>query len=490
MNGVIIQFFHWYHPGKLWKEFTQKAEHLKELGFTAVWFPPAVKCDLGLEGRGYDVYDMYDLGEFYQKNTVPTRYGTKAEYIEAIEKAHALGLHVYADMVLNHRMGADEREKVTVQEVHEENRTEIISQPFETEAYTKFTFPGRNGAYSNFTWDYQCFSGVDRIFNGDSHTDGIFKIHNQYGMDWNSAASHQFGNYDYLMGADVEFRNPYVVEELKKWVKWYIETTKVDGLRLDALKHISSDFIQDWVNYIKSDLDGDFFFVGEYWTDQLEEIANYSERIDHAISLFDIPLHFNFFVASREKQAYDLRKILDHTFFKLNPAEAVSFVGNHDTQKLQSLESPVENWFRPLAYAIILLSENAYPCVFYPDLYGAEYADKGDNGEDIMVIMRKVELLPRLLEARQKFAYGKQLSYFDHHHCIAWRRIGNSDNSGCLVMISNGEEACKEIDFGKEYAGKIYIDFLQTRFDEVILDENGKGRFWVNPASVSVWIQK
>lgn len=60
MNGVIIQFFHWYHQGNLWNEFIEKADYLKSLGFTAVWFPPATKCVLGREGRGYDVYDAYD----------------------------------------------------------------------------------------------------------------------------------------------------------------------------------------------------------------------------------------------------------------------------------------------------------------------------------------------------------------------------------------------------------------------------------------------
>ena len=77
INGVIFQFFHWYHEGDLWNEFAEKAPYLNELGITAVWLPPATKCFLGTEGRGYDVYDHYDLGEFFQKGTVRTRYGTK-----------------------------------------------------------------------------------------------------------------------------------------------------------------------------------------------------------------------------------------------------------------------------------------------------------------------------------------------------------------------------------------------------------------------------
>jgi alpha-amylase len=55
----------------------------------------------------------------------------------------------------------------------------------------------------------------------------------------------------------------------------------------------------------------------------------------------------------------------------------VTLVGNHDTQPLQALEAPVESWFQPLAYALVLLRESGVPCVFYPDLYGARYTDKG-----------------------------------------------------------------------------------------------------------------
>jgi len=487
MNGVIIQFFHWYHPGNLWNEFTEKAEELKNLGFTAVWLPPAVKCAKGTDGRGYDVYDLYDLGEFDQKGSVATRYGTKQEYLDAVKKAHESGLQVYADIVLNHRLGADEHETVIVQQVNGENRNEKINEPFEGKAHTKFTFPGRKGNYSEFVWDQHCFSGIDCIEKDDHDKKGIFKIHNEYGTEWNDAVSHQFGNYDYLMGADVEFRNPYVVQELKNWIKWYIETTKVDGLRLDALKHISSDFLKEFIDHITSDIDKEFFFVGEFWKDRVEPISEFSEKMGHSLSLFDVPLHYNFFRASKEKSSYDLRLLFDKTLFQQDPAKCVSFVGNHDTQKLQALESTVEDWFRPIAYAFILLSENAYPCVFYPDLYGAEYFDKDENGVEVKIMMPKMELLPKLLQARQKFAVGEQVNYFDHPNCVAWVRTGETVKGGCVVIISNSEEGYKEIDLGKENAGQKYIDFLQIRPEVVILNEQGKGRFWVNPSSVSVW---
>ncbi len=67
------------------------------------------------------------------------------------------------------------------------------------------------------------------------------------------------------MGADIEYRNPYVVAEMKKRIKWFTETTGVNGMRLDALKHIDSDFLHEWVSYIKSQISSDCHIIGEYW---------------------------------------------------------------------------------------------------------------------------------------------------------------------------------------------------------------------------------
>ncbi|WP_330746283.1 alpha-amylase [Chryseobacterium sp. CP-77] len=489
MNGVIIQFFHWYHPGNLWNEFAEKAEYLRDLGFTAVWFPPANKCSLNREGRGYDVYDLYDLGEFDQKGSIPTRYGTKAEYLMAIEKAHEAGMSVYADIVLNHRMGGDEEEKIMVHQLNEENRNERISENMEVSAYTKFTFPGRKGVYSDFIWDCHCFSGIDYVIREGEEMKGVFKIHNEYGEEWTDAVSHQFGNYDYLMGADIEYRNPYVVEEMKNWIRWYMETTKVDGIRLDALKHISSDFLKDWISYIKTEVNPECFVLGEFWKDEAEKIEYFSDKMSDLISCFDAPLHYNFFKASQDGKDYDMSRILKGSFLEKKPVFSVSFVENHDTQQLQALESAVKDWFKPLAYAIILLTDEAYPCIFYPDLFGADYIDIKDE-QEVHIIMPKVEELPGLLEARKLFAYGEQIDYFDHPNCVAFVRKGDEKHPGCIVILSNSEEGYKEIELGKEHADSVYTDFLKNRHEEIDTDKDGKAVFTVNPGSVSVWVKK
>ena len=62
----------------LWNKIKEEADDLSSLGITSVWLPPAYKGINGKNEVGYGVYDLYDLGEFNQKGSIPTKYGTKA----------------------------------------------------------------------------------------------------------------------------------------------------------------------------------------------------------------------------------------------------------------------------------------------------------------------------------------------------------------------------------------------------------------------------
>ena len=86
INGIIMQYFEWYMDCKqnLWNDICGKAQKLSELGITALWLPPAYKGIGGKDEVGYGAYDLYDLGEFDQKGTVKTKYGSKDEYLNCI----------------------------------------------------------------------------------------------------------------------------------------------------------------------------------------------------------------------------------------------------------------------------------------------------------------------------------------------------------------------------------------------------------------------
>ena len=53
------------------------------------------------------------------------------------------------------------------------------------------------------------------------------------------------------MGADLDFSNQRVVKECTDWGKWYLDFTKVDGFRLDAVKHIDAEFYDKWLKILR-----------------------------------------------------------------------------------------------------------------------------------------------------------------------------------------------------------------------------------------------
>lgn len=484
----MIQFFHWYSDGNqtLWKEAQNQSEYLAKLGITSVWFPPAYKGTSGGYSTGYDAYDLFDLGEFDQKGGIPTKYGIKDDYLQAIQALKKQNIQVIVDIVLGHKAGGDELEKFKAVKVDENNREKAISDIIEIESYTKFTFPGRNKKYSDFEWNFTCFSGVDYAEGMDSH---IFKIQSEYGNDWEEMIDDEKGNYDYLMYNDIEHRNPFVREELNNWAKWYFDQTDFDGVRLDALKHISFDFYKEWLTLIRSNSGKNIFAVGEYWAPgYLHLLQKYIEVTEGGMSLFDSSLQNNFHNASKEGGSYDLRRIFDETLTQADPLHSVSLVDNHDTQPLQDLEAPVDEWFKPIAYALILLRENGYPCVFYPDLYGAHYIDKDREGNDQEIFLNKVDRIEELLKARKDYAYGAQKDYFEDANCLGWIREGDEEHQGCAVVLSNKEAYHKPMEMGEKYIGQTFYDLLGRFEEKVIIDEKGWGNFPVPAGNVSVWI--
>ena len=103
------------------------------------------------------------------------------------------------------------------------------------------------------------------------------------------------------------------------------------------------------------------------------------------------------------------------------------------TQQIgQQLESWVAPYFKPLAYAMILLRGPGYPCVFWGDLYGCG----GNNPQ------QAVSSLSTIIKARNLFSYGETRDYWDHASCVGWVRVGDDSHDGCAVVLSIGDEGC------------------------------------------------
>ena len=486
-NGVMMQFFHWYvePDGSLWNELKEKADELTAAGITAVWLPPAYKGSEGARDVGYSVYDRYDLGEFDQKGSVRTKYGTRDEYINAVSHAKQSGLAIYADVVLNHMMGANYQEEFKATPYDPEDRHQAIGEESTIKSWTHFTFPGRQGKYSDLEWHWWHFNATDH--NDYEHED-FEAVYLFEGKSFDDQVDLEKGSFDYLMGCDLDINNPEVSNELKRWGEWYVDTIDLDGFRFDAVKHVRAGFFPQWMNHVQRYSGRFLFAVGEYWSGDIAALHRFIELTNETVTLFDAPLHYNFHDASLQGNDYDMRTIFDDTLVTTHPELAVTLVDNHDSQPLQSLESVVEPWFKPLAYALILLRQAGYPCIFYADYYGAHYRDIGDDGEEHEIFLDCHQwLIDRFLDARHRYSYGEQKDYFDHMNTVGWTRLGTEEHPGGMaVVMSNGEAGTKWMNVGQPNC--TYIDATEHVADAVTTNDSGWADFCCEAGSVSVWI--
>ncbi len=478
-NNTMMQYFEWYLPSDstLWNKLTKDAKHLENIGITHLWLPPAYKGAGGKDDVGYGVYDLYDLGEFDQKGAIPTKYGTKDEYVNAVKVLRENNIKVLADIVLNHKMGADETEDVLAVVDDASNRNISLTEAKPIRVWTKYTFPGRGNTYSDFKWDWTHFHGID--WDENTGTAAIYKF---YGKHWDESVDKENGNYDYLMGADIDLNNFDVIRELKKWGRWYLDTTSVDGFRLDAVKHIRGEFYPEWLGDLRGYTGKKLFSVGEYWSTNIDVINEYINKTEGCMSLFDVPLHYNFYRASVSNGEFNMSQIFDGTIVASNPSKAVTFVDNHDTQQGQALESWILDWFKPLAYSLILLRKDGFPCVFYGDYYGIPEKE----------VSPKQGILDLLLKLRKYYAYGEQYDYFNHRNVIGFTRLGDYEhpNSGLAVVMSDERGGCIQMNVGKNLANSVFYDCTGNLSEPVYVDNEGNGIFYCGDGSVSVWIKK
>ena len=113
-DDVMMQAFYWNvpvnEPGKngFWYDTLRaKIPAMKTAGIRALWMPPPSKGNFGIGDMGYGIFDHYDLGNYNQKGTTETRFGSRAELNSLITSAHSTSggapyMDVYADIILNH----------------------------------------------------------------------------------------------------------------------------------------------------------------------------------------------------------------------------------------------------------------------------------------------------------------------------------------------------------------------------------------------------
>nr|OQO15518.1 hypothetical protein B0A51_17838 [Rachicladosporium sp. CCFEE 5018] len=531
-NTTLLQTFEWHTPSQPpptnsthsltshYALLSRLLPSLPSLGITTIWLPPGCKSNT-VGSNGYDCYDIWDLGEFDQKYSRATKWGSREELADLIRKAGELGVEVMWDAVLNHKTAGDRVEECWAVEVEDHDRRLEKGEPRRMECWVRYDFPGRNGKYSQKSWGSEDFSGTD--WDQRTEKNGIFKIIDdpatypkpparqsssgisrfargkpppppvRPGRNWAQDVDDLHGNYDFLMFSNIRYTSPPVREDTFAWGEWMLRSTGVQGFRLDAVQHISYDFIRDWVAHVQAcsrALRGkEALIVGEIWTNEVHRITKWLKTVGQGVKCFDSPLLYNFSrisqdVTSGSKNA-DLRTIKRDSLLAIRPEAAITVVGNHDTQAGQASYTPMATELKILWYAFTLLRAESSPCVFWGDLYGTQ----GPLVESPACLDAKGRtLLPSLMLARKLYAYGPQIEYFTDAAVVGWTRAGGKGREGCAVVLSIGKkgiEHCVRMQIGMK--GETWVDLLGAG-RKVVLDEEGCGEFGVLGRGAAVYV--
>jgi len=270
---AMLQYFN-----TSWREMTDKIPELAEAGYSSIWIPPPTKGSGGLS-VGYDLWDPFDLGGRHQRSTTATRYGTEAELLNLIETAHRFGLRVYADNIMNHRA-------FDIPGYNETTPVDVYPGMCPEDFHLRRTEDGFYRKWDNCrdwndAWQVMHLGLSDLI---DIAHETPNQNHGLNEGDWNPKPSyvrhpHNPEFYDRMPNTNVppaqwnvwdwsgntnaniyigfgtnnglttniiaqypDFFKEDVGAYLLRAVRWEMAMTKLDGLRLDAVKHVPDYF--------------------------------------------------------------------------------------------------------------------------------------------------------------------------------------------------------------------------------------------------------
>ncbi|MDD2240688.1 MAG: alpha-amylase family glycosyl hydrolase [Kiritimatiellae bacterium] len=241
-----------------WNEIAAKVPELAEAGYSSLWLPPPSKANGGYS-VGYDLFDPFDLGNVNQRGTIATRYGTKADLHNLVELCHRFGIRVYFDNIMNHRA-------YDVPGYNETTPTDVFPGMVAEDFHLRKTSDGFYRKWDNTrdwndAWQVLHLGLSDLLdiahetpnqnfgYNeGDWHDKPSIVRHpqNPEFYDWHPTQGHVGFNSTSITEQVIAENPDYYKEDVGAYLcrnaRWMMDTTKADGFRLDAVKHVPDYF--------------------------------------------------------------------------------------------------------------------------------------------------------------------------------------------------------------------------------------------------------
>ena len=421
-----------------------KLPYLKRMGFDALWITPPVHnqwTNPYIRTRGYHGYWAYDFTK------VDPHFGSLEDYKSLVADAHALGIRVIQDIVVNH-----------------------------TGNFFTVTPEGFDPARPELNWKQAPGAAGPKAPN-----DPVFRMNNPNIPEHKQAAVYNFTpnisdfrsreqTLTYAMGDldDVNLKSPLAIERMKEIYRYWIEEVGIDGFRVDTVYYTPEDFYEKFLYDEDPKSPGlkrfaerrgikDFLVFGEVWSYDYKAIGRYlkqgkTSRLDSAV---DLPLN----------------EALTQVFYRKAPTEAlraalsarrrhqdlwVNFLDNHDVERMHARAG----WPAVRQSLVALFTLPGLPCVYYGTEAGFTRARQNMFEEQYFdETSRASKLLKKLIHFRKRhpaLAVGKAsvdaaahaagvLAYTVAHEDAAYRVIFNTSPDRMAYDVGPQPERLKSV---------------------------------------------
>ncbi|MEH0633190.1 pullulanase-type alpha-1,6-glucosidase [Streptomyces bottropensis] len=474
-----------YQGGDL-KGITRRLDYIKGLGTTSIWLAPIFK-NQPVQGTGENAsagYHGYWITDFTK---VDPHFGTDKDLQTLISKAHAKGMKVFFDVITNHTADVVD---------NEEKSYDYLSKgafPYLTKDGKPFDDTDHAAGGTGFpSVDRDSFPRTPVVPAAKKNTkvpswlNDPTMYHNRGDSTWaGESATHG----DFVGLDDLWTERPEVVSGMEKIYEKWVRDFRIDGFRIDTVKHVDMRFWTRWATaldaYAAKKGRDDFFMFGEVYSADTSVTSPYVTR-----GRLDSTLDFPFQDAARSyaSQGGSAKKLAavfgddyKYTTDKANAYEQVTFLGNHDMGRIGTFlkqddpkASDAELLAKDRLANELMFLGRGNPVVYYGDEQGftgaggdkdarqtmfasktADYLDDDQLGTDRThatdaydtraPLYRQISALAKLRKAHPALADGVQTERYaaDGAGVYAFSRTDARTATEYLVAFNNADDAEK-----------------------------------------------
>jgi maltose alpha-D-glucosyltransferase / alpha-amylase len=283
----------------------EKLDYLDWLGVDCLWIPPFYSSPL--RDGGYDVADYEGI--------LP-EVGTVADFHELLDGAHARGIKVIIDFVMNHT--SDQHRWF------QESRRD------------------RSGPYG----DFYVWSDTNDLY---TEARVIFVDTEPSNWTWDPIRQQYFWHRFYSHQPDLNYDNPAVREAIINALRFWLDLG-IDGFRLDAVPYLferpgtngeNLPETHDFLRTVRATIDAEYsdrvlLAEANQWpSDVVDYFGNFEAGGDECHMCFHFPVMPRIFMAVRRESRYPISEILEQTPVIPETCQWGIFLRNHDELTLE-----------------------------------------------------------------------------------------------------------------------------------------------------------